>query len=366
VHLVFSGKWQTHLDNHSVVLQKDRKDRETTMLRHLAIFAASGLALGACAPQQVQTSRATPNFNAAALVPSGIPCEYITADLRPSVAGCRMVVSGQDPHMSREVLIDLNTKFRREVETTVTFDFDKDVLRADAQRILDQQAAWILTYPRLRFSVYGHTDLVGSLDYNFDLARRRAQNVVSYLLSRGVAEEQLEAVVSFGKVMPVIDTPRREERNRRAVTEVSGFLRIGGRTTQAVPCSFLSDGYAASFSQCYSSGPTAMPLPAPIPAPTPANPPQSVSANYSSSTQTGQASITVAPDGTVTREASGITGTSDAPTTSTFAQSVASPGTSLISTTATAEGSSGTVNAGAVQNPDGTTTYTAGHLSVTR
>ncbi len=119
----------------------------------------------------------------------------------------------------------LNERFVQEVPTTVNFAFDSAVLDAEARAILDRQADWIRQFPEVRFRVYGHTDLVGSAAYNQRLGQRRAEAVVAYLASRGVSRSRLEAVVSFGETRPVVVTAEPERRNRRTVTEVSGFLQ---------------------------------------------------------------------------------------------------------------------------------------------
>ena len=121
-------------------------------------------------------------------------------------------------------LANLNQRFSSEVPTQVTFEFDKSTLDADARAILREQANWIRQFPEIQFSVFGHTDLVGSAAYNEALGRRRANAVVNYLVSQGVSRSRLKALVSFGKTRPVIDTPNRERRNRRTVTEVSGMV----------------------------------------------------------------------------------------------------------------------------------------------
>ena len=48
---------------------------------------------------------------------------------------------------------------------------------------------------------------------------------MNYLVSQGIDRRRLEAVVSFGETQPLIQTQAREERNRRTVTEVSGFVQ---------------------------------------------------------------------------------------------------------------------------------------------
>ena len=99
------------------------------------------------------------------------------------------------------------------------------VLDAEAQEILRRQAHWIKQFPEIRFRVYGHTDLVGSNAYNKSLGQRRANAVVAYLASQGVSRARLEAVASFGETRPLVATEERERRNRRTVTEVSGFVK---------------------------------------------------------------------------------------------------------------------------------------------
>lgn len=121
--------------------------------------------------------------------------------------------------------VALGRRFAAEVPSTITFPFNSAQLTAEARQALEHQANWMRQFPELRFSVYGHTDLVGSDAYNRALGKRRAQAVVSYLASRGVSTGRLEALVSYGETRPVILTQSPEQRNRRTVTEVSGFAK---------------------------------------------------------------------------------------------------------------------------------------------
>ena len=119
----------------------------------------------------------------------------------------------------------LGSRFASEVTTTVNFAFNASTLSADAIPVLKRQADWIKQFPEIRFSVYGHTDKVGSEAYNKGLGLRRAQAVVAYLASQGISTSRLQALVSYGETQPVVNTPGPELRNRRAVTEVSGFAK---------------------------------------------------------------------------------------------------------------------------------------------
>lgn len=121
--------------------------------------------------------------------------------------------------------INLNRRFAAEVPTTITFPFNSTALDETARATLRNQAAWIRQFPEVRFKVFGHTDLVGSTSYNRRLGLRRAEAVVLYLSSQGIDRSRLEAVVTFGETQPLIQTEGRERRNRRTVTEVSGFVQ---------------------------------------------------------------------------------------------------------------------------------------------
>ena len=128
------------------------------------------------------------------------------------------------------MMVNLNRRFSQEVNTMVTFPFNSASLDATARATLQQQAHWIRQFPEIRFKVYGHTDLVGSTSYNRRLGLRRAEAAVMYLTSQGISRSRLEAVVSFGETQPLIVTQGMERRNRRTVTEVSGFVDGGNGT----------------------------------------------------------------------------------------------------------------------------------------
>lgn len=324
-------------------------------------LVVSAVVLGGCVHTQPTVTRFATIPGAE--VQAGIPCSHVAEDRRASVQGCETFVSTISPEMSHEEMVDLNTRFRAEVQVVVNFDFDRDELRPDARRILDAQAEWIKRYPDLRFSVFGHTDLVGSLDYNFDLAKRRADAVVAYLLGHGIPDEQLEAVVSFGETQPVIDTTNREERNRRTVTEVSGYLRFAGRTAVRIPCSWLDPAYLPTYGQCIST--EAAPRP-PVTPPSTNTPRPPVEAEYSGPDASGWASITENPDGSVTSRAGGITGPESAPRTETEVEVTEEANGSTGNLSASVTDSRGnTISASVTHNADGTTTSQGGTQSVT-
>lgn len=149
----------------------------------------------------------------------------------------------------KSYVVNLSRRFAKEVDSTVTFAFDSARLDSTARAALDRQAHWIRQFPEVRFRVYGHTDKVGSQYYNKRLGLRRAQAVVNYLATRGISRGRLEALVSYGETQPLIVTEGRERRNRRTVTEVSGFLKdhplvLDGKYAQIVYRDYVASAVA--------------------------------------------------------------------------------------------------------------------------
>ncbi|WP_082802163.1 OmpA family protein [Falsihalocynthiibacter arcticus] len=121
--------------------------------------------------------------------------------------------------------VDLAKRFAEETPSTINFAFNSSQLDDNARAALAIQAKWIAQFPEMKFKVYGHTDLVGSVAYNKALGLRRAQAAVNYIESQGISRSRLAAVVSYGKSQPLVDTNNPNRENRRTVTEVDGFLK---------------------------------------------------------------------------------------------------------------------------------------------
>jgi outer membrane protein OmpA-like peptidoglycan-associated protein len=105
----------------------------------------------------------------------------------------------------------------------VLFDFNQSTLRAGAREKLAKVAGVLLAYPDLRMAVEGHTDNVGSDDYNQRLSDRRAESVRGYLTQQGITESAIVAR-GFGESRPVVTNESAEGRqqNRRVELVVSG------------------------------------------------------------------------------------------------------------------------------------------------
>ena len=108
-----------------------------------------------------------------------------------------------------------------------------------ARERLAKVSGIVLAYQGLHLQVEGHTDSIGSDEYNRRLSEERADAVRDYLIQQGIGAQAITAA-GFGKSEPVSsnDTPEGRQQNRRVELVVSGNA-IGN--TDAV-----SGGMAAS------------------------------------------------------------------------------------------------------------------------
>lgn len=99
----------------------------------------------------------------------------------------------------------------------VNFDFDKATLRPDAIAILDQAVALLETQATVVVEVAGHTDSIGTEEYNQGLSERRAESVRAYLESKGISATRLTAR-GYGELQPIAsnDTEEGRAQNRRS------------------------------------------------------------------------------------------------------------------------------------------------------
>lgn len=98
----------------------------------------------------------------------------------------------------------------------VYFDFDKDNVKEEFFKRLNQTARLLKDRTDLRIMVAGHTDSYGENPYNVDLGQRRSKVVMKYLIDLGVDPSQLEGS-TFSEDVPVASNRTRQGRafNRR-------------------------------------------------------------------------------------------------------------------------------------------------------
>jgi len=121
----------------------------------------------------------------------------------PSKRGCPRLV----------VFTDSEVKILEQVQ----FDFGKATIRAASDELLNEVAGVLKDHLEvLKLEVQGHTDIVGSAQYNKKLSEDRAKSVMSALVKRGIDQSRLTAT-GYGFDRPIGDnkTPDGRQTNRR-------------------------------------------------------------------------------------------------------------------------------------------------------
>ena len=98
----------------------------------------------------------------------------------------------------------------------ILFDFNQATLRPEAREVLSRISGVLLVAPAYMLSIEGHTDAVGSDEYNQQLSERRAASVRDYMVEAQV-RPGLTRTRGLGKTRPVAsnDTPQERQTNRR-------------------------------------------------------------------------------------------------------------------------------------------------------
>jgi outer membrane protein OmpA-like peptidoglycan-associated protein len=147
-------------------------------------------------------------------------------------AGQQAQLASQQAEQMREKLKEQLNKVLQTKETArglivnmsdVLFDFNKFALKPEAREKLAKVSGILLAYPNLKLQVEGHTDNVGSDEYNQRLSEQRADGVRDYLVLQSVPNGNISAQ-GYGKTQPIADNSTNSGRaqNRRVELVVSG------------------------------------------------------------------------------------------------------------------------------------------------
>ena len=114
----------------------------------------------------------------------------------------------------------------------VLFKTGRFELLPGARERLAKVSGIVLAYPSLHLQVEGHTDSVGSDEYNQQLSEKRADAVRDYIVQQGISAQSIEAK-GFGKTDPIAsnETTEGRQQNRRVELVLSGDAI--GKTAEA-------------------------------------------------------------------------------------------------------------------------------------
>ncbi|MDR2689574.1 MAG: OmpA family protein, partial [Azoarcus sp.] len=133
-------------------------------------------------------------------------------------------VTGQKEKAPDEVMAENLEKTGKLQLYGVNFDFDSDVLRPESSTVLDEVVKLANANPSWKFEIGGHTDSIGSADYNLKLSDRRAASVVRYLTGKGIDAARLSSK-GYGATRPLVpetdgsDTARAQNRRVELVKQ---------------------------------------------------------------------------------------------------------------------------------------------------
>ena len=108
------------------------------------------------------------------------------------------------------------------------FDYDSANLTPEIRARLDNEIIpKVAGMPNVRFTVSGHSDRLGTIDYNRELSEKRAEAVRAYLVEKGIEADKIE-VFGYGQTLPVKSCPEVKGTtlieclapNRRVVVEI--------------------------------------------------------------------------------------------------------------------------------------------------
>lgn len=120
----------------------------------------------------------------------------------------------------KEMNIDIEMKPIEIGETirlnNIFFDFNESTLSPESYMELDRVVKLLNENPNIEIELSGHTDNVGSDEYNDNLSLNRASSVAKYIILKGVNSQRIISK-GYGKQSPVASNDSEEGRqlNRR-------------------------------------------------------------------------------------------------------------------------------------------------------
>ena len=107
-------------------------------------------------------------------------------------------------------------------DSGILFDFNSDVMRSAGRSNLRNLANSLQRYPETEVLIVGHTDSVGSDEYNMGLSLRRANSAKDYLVSLGVAAHRIRTA-GRGETEPIASNATDAGRQENRRVEVAIF-----------------------------------------------------------------------------------------------------------------------------------------------
>ncbi len=161
--------------------------------------------------------------------------EYLLLVKKDNYLGTSQELDTKNITMSRKLDVDLKVlpkpKTPRRIPN-VQYEYNKSTVSEASKKGLDSTVyKLMMDNPELIIEIQSHTDGKGTDAYNDKLSQKRAESVVEYLISKGIAKERLQAK-GYGKREPIApntnpdgsDNPEGRALNRRTDFKIVGVL----------------------------------------------------------------------------------------------------------------------------------------------
>jgi outer membrane protein OmpA-like peptidoglycan-associated protein/flagellar hook assembly protein FlgD len=124
-------------------------------------------------------------------------------------------VSNKD-RIAVDILVILTERGLKMQISNIQFDFDSDKLKKPSIKVLDRVYDILDKYEHYNIEVEGHTDDIGTEEYNLKLSERRANSVKNYLIKKGVVKKRISSI-GRGKSTPMYEVS--SEKNKKKLDE---------------------------------------------------------------------------------------------------------------------------------------------------
>jgi hypothetical protein len=111
-----------------------------------------------------------------------------------------------------------------DLRLNINFKTNEAIVDKDGQEVVRKLYVLSQKYPETKLLISGHTDSIGSDDFNMALSLRRAEAIEASLLGKGLIRERM-VVKGFGETAPLVENDSVENRfkNRRVVGSFLGL-----------------------------------------------------------------------------------------------------------------------------------------------
>ncbi len=112
----------------------------------------------------------------------------------------------------------------RTVLSNIFFDFNSSKLKKESYAELNQIVEFLKDNPSVSIEISGHTDNIGSREYNLRLSEERARAVANYLIDHGISPDRLKyRGAGFDEPIAPNDTPEGRQKNRRVEFKIISY-----------------------------------------------------------------------------------------------------------------------------------------------